>query len=96
MNADRGGEGGSRLGTFIAQASILPAANGTEPILLLDRSHTEKILRDYVRHFNDHRPHQGRNQLAPNDDPTVIPLSATRVQRRHAVGGLIYEYLAAS
>jgi hypothetical protein len=68
----------------------------TDRVLLLDRSHTERILRDYVRHFNDHRPHQGRNQLAPNDDPTVIPLPATRVQRRQAVGGLINEYLAAS
>jgi putative transposase len=44
---------------------------GTNRILLLDRGHTEKILRDYAHHFNNHR---GRDQLAPNDDPPVIPL----------------------
>ncbi|MGW7005523.1 integrase core domain-containing protein [Streptomyces sp. NPDC054933] len=47
----------------------------TDHLLLLDRGHAETILRDYARHFNDHRPHQGRSQLAPNDDPTVPPAS---------------------
>jgi hypothetical protein len=41
-------------------------------------------------------PTRGRSQLAPNDDPTVIPLPATRIGRRQAVGGLINEYLKAS
>jgi putative transposase len=68
----------------------------TDRILLLDRGHAEKILRAYVRHFNDHRPHQGRNQLAPNDDPTVIPLPPPRITRRRAVSGLINEYHRAS
>jgi putative transposase len=64
----------------------------TDRILLLDRGHTEKILHDYARHFNNHRPHQGRHQLAPHDDPTVIPLPPTRIERHHAVAGLINEY----
>ena len=64
----------------------------TDRILLLDRGHTEKILHEYARHFNNHRPHQGRHQLAPNDDPTVIPLPPTRIERHHAVAGLINEY----
>jgi len=64
----------------------------TDRVLLLDRGHAEKILRDYARHFNDHRPHQGRNQLAPNDDPEATPRPHTRIQRRHAVTGLINEY----
>jgi hypothetical protein len=68
----------------------------TDRVLLLNRGHAEKILRDYARHFNEHRPHQGRSQLAPNDDPTVIPLPATRIERRQAVGGLINEYRRAS
>ncbi|MEV8063870.1 integrase core domain-containing protein [Streptomyces antimycoticus] len=64
----------------------------TDRILLLGRGHAEKILRDYARHFNDHRPHQGRGQLAPNDASTVIPLPASRIERRKAVAGLIHEY----
>ncbi|MFE2733903.1 integrase core domain-containing protein [Streptomyces sp. NPDC059349] len=50
----------------------------TNRVLLFDRGHAEKNLDDYADHFNSHRPHQGRNQLAPNDDPDVIPLPAAR------------------
>jgi hypothetical protein len=68
----------------------------TDRILLLDRGHAEKILRAYAHHFNDHRPHQGRHQLAPNDDPAVTPLPPPRIERRRAVAGLINEYRRAS
>jgi putative transposase len=68
----------------------------TDRVLLFDRGHAEKILHDYAHHFNSHRPHQGRNQLAPNDDPNVIPLPAARIERRQAVAGLINEYHRAS
>ena len=37
-------------------------------------------------------PHQVRHQLAPSDDPDVIPFPAYRIQRRTAVAGLINEY----
>jgi putative transposase len=68
----------------------------TDRVLLFDRGHAEKILHAYARHFNSHRPHQGRDQLAPFDDPNVIPLPAARIQRRRAVAGLISEYRSAS
>ncbi|WP_189491120.1 integrase core domain-containing protein [Streptomyces antnestii] len=64
----------------------------TDRLLIFDRGHAEKILHDYARHFNSHRPHQGRNQLAPYDDPNVIPLPPARLARRQAVAGLINEY----
>ena len=51
-----------------------PSVYATAPILLLDRGHAEKILHTYAQHFNNHRPHQGRDQLAPNDDPPITPL----------------------
>jgi len=68
----------------------------TDRLLIFDRSHAEKFLHDYARHFNSHRPHQGRDQLAPLDDPNVIPLPAARIQRRQAVAGLINEYRRAA
>ncbi|MGY0064143.1 integrase core domain-containing protein [Streptomyces sp. LZ34] len=37
----------------------------TNRVLLLDRGHVEKMLHDHARLFDEHRPHQGRNQLAP-------------------------------
>ncbi|MFE5587325.1 integrase core domain-containing protein [Kitasatospora sp. NPDC056531] len=68
----------------------------TDRLLILDRGHAEKILHDYARHFNGHRPHQGRNQLAPLDDPNVIPIPTARIEHRQAVTGLINEYHRAS
>jgi hypothetical protein len=64
----------------------------TNRLLIHNRSHAEKILHAYARHFNEHRPHQGRGQLAPPDGPNVIPLPTPRIQRRQAVGSLINEY----
>ncbi len=64
----------------------------TNRLLIFDRGHAEKILHDYARHFNGHRPHQNRNQLAPLDDPNVVPLPTARIERRPAVAGLINEY----
>jgi hypothetical protein len=61
-------------------------------LLIYDRSHAEKILHAYARHFNEHRPRQGRSQLAPLDDPNVVRFPAARIQRRRAVAGLIHEY----
>ncbi|WP_256259359.1 transposase [Streptomyces mirabilis] len=68
----------------------------TDRLLVFHRSHAEKILNDYARHFNRHRPHQGRGQLAPLDDANVIPLTPARIERRQAVVGLINEYHRAS
>nr|WTB34873.1 transposase [Streptomyces sp. NBC_00830] len=68
----------------------------TDCTLIFDCGHAEKILHDYARHFNEHRPHQGRGQLAPLDDPNVIPLPPARIERRRAVAGLINQYHRAS
>lgn len=68
----------------------------TDRVLLYNRSHVEATLRDYAKHFNARRPHQGRSQLAPLDAPNAIPLAATQVERRQAVAGLINEYRQAS
>ncbi|WP_073947432.1 integrase core domain-containing protein [Streptomyces kebangsaanensis] len=68
----------------------------TDRFLIYGRGHAEKILHEYATHFNRHRPHQGRDQLAPLDDPKVIPFPTARIQRRQVVAGLINEYRPAS
>lgn len=68
----------------------------TDRVLLFNRGHAERALHDYARHFNTHWPHQGRSQLAPLDDPYVIPLPTTQIERPQAVAGLINEYRRAS
>ncbi len=63
-------------------------------ILVLGRRHLERILRDYVEHYNRGRPHRGIDLSVP--DPTRTKPAAftptANVRRRDVLGGLIHEY----
>jgi putative transposase len=68
-------------------------------ILILNRRQLEKILRAYVRHYNEQRPHRALALRAP-DPPTVHPTRGepitAAIRRRDLLGGLIHEYEAAA
>jgi hypothetical protein len=59
------------------------------------RRHLERVMRAYVRHCNEHRPHRALGLLPP-DRSTSVPSAALplRVERRDLLGGLIHEYEA--
>jgi putative transposase len=68
-------------------------------LLVFNRRQLERILRIYVRHYNERRPHRALALQAP--DPPTRPstrgepvASATTIQRRDLLGGLIHEYEA--
>jgi len=64
----------------------------TDKILLYGARHAAAVLDAYARHFNGHRPHQGRDQRPPNHDPaTVTPLDGP-IQRCKVLDGVINEY----
>jgi putative transposase len=64
-------------------------------LLILGRRHLERVLREYVDHYNRERPHRALELRAPQPSPQVIPLRPqhqTAVSRPDRLGGLIHEY----
>jgi transposase InsO family protein len=68
-------------------------------LLIVGRGHLERILRVYVRHYNEHRPHRALG-LQPPDQPAGLTVVAEdqqgTVSRRDLLGGLLHEYRRAA
>jgi transposase InsO family protein len=64
-------------------------------ILISGRRHLNGVLHDYVRHYNNQRPHRGLDLGVPvgGSETTVATPPSSRVDRRDELGGLIHEYL---
>jgi hypothetical protein len=54
-------------------ASYAPYARNAPTASYFSAAVTPSGSSALMHHFNNHRPHQGRHQLAPNDDPAIIP-----------------------
>ena len=61
-------------------------------LLIVNERHLRGVLTDWQAHYNDHRPHQGRQQRAPNDQPDRVVNLTAAIKRRPVLGGLINEY----
>ena len=68
-----------------------------DQLLVFGRRHLERILREYLAHYNDQRPHRALALAAPSRE-LVEPRGSppTLIRRRDVLGGLIHEYRAAA
>src|SRR4051794_22221841 len=67
--------------------------------LIYHPRHLLAVLAEFVEHYNEHRPHQSRDQHPPDatdTGPAAVDLAATRVRRRKTLNGLINEYSQAA
>ncbi len=67
-------------------------------LLIVGQGHLAQVLRAYVQHYNQHRPHRALGLEAP-DPPTELNAAKDRqgkVCRRDLLGGLLHEYRRAA
>jgi transposase InsO family protein len=62
--------------------------------LVLGRRHLEAVLREYIRHYNEQRPHRGLDLGVPAGGAAPKGRAGFEVQRHDVLGGLIHEYRA--
>jgi putative transposase len=61
-------------------------------LLIHGEQHLRQVLSAYARHYNEHRPHQSREQRPPLHEPGQVVDVNARIKRSHVVQGLISEY----
>jgi putative transposase len=70
-----------------------------EWLLVLGRGHLEQVLRIYIQHVNQHRPHRalGLEPPGPSAGLTLVgEARRARVRRRDLLGGVLHEYQRAA
>jgi putative transposase len=65
-------------------------------LLVFGRRHLERMLSEFLEHYNQARPHQGLGQRPPRRPTDVTPSTDGRVERRDRLGGLLHEYSRAA
>ena len=67
-----------------------------EHLLIHCEQHLWRVLTEYARHYNEHRPHQSREQRPALHEPGQVADVTARIKRTHVVQGLISEYRRAA
>jgi putative transposase len=68
----------------------------TDRMLIYDEHHLRSVLSQYTIHYNQHRPHQSRQQRPPDQETQTTAPQNLPVRRRKGLGGVISEYYQAA
>ncbi len=68
----------------------------TDRMLIFGEHHLRRVLAEYARHYNCHRPHRARQLRPPRPEGPVPAVPARRITRRAVLGGLLHEYQPAA
>lgn len=64
-------------------------------MLIVGEEHLRKVLAEFGRHCNGHRPHQGLQQHSPLQHGRAVDITA-RIECKQVLSGLISEYRRAA
>ena len=64
-------------------------------MLICGHRHLNKVLTQYLAHYNGHRPHRALAQRCPDGHPSEVRGAGSPILRHDLLGGLIHEYRAA-
>ena len=62
-------------------------------LLIIGTRHLTAVLREYLEHYNGHRPHRALHQQPPAGGTPPRSEAVIRPLRRDRLGGLIHEYV---
>jgi len=65
-------------------------------LLIHGERHLRRVLAEYAQHYNEHRPHQSREQRPPLHEPGQSADVTASIKRTHVVQSLISEYRRAA
>jgi putative transposase len=62
-------------------------------LLIFSARHLEAVIKEFLVHYHQARPHQGLNQRCPDPGTTIVQLPVgRRIVRHDRLGGLLHEY----
>jgi transposase InsO family protein len=70
-----------------------------DQLLIVGRQQLARVLRVYVEHYNQHRPHRSLGHIPPVPSMVAEPRSRQimgRLRRHDLLGGLLHEYKLAA